>query len=305
MSKLKVIALISGGKDSFFSILHCQANGHQVVALANLYPETSTGDSENEDVDSFMYQTVGHSVIPLYARALQLPLYRQKILGGSGNMERDYAPLAKSGEEGEADETESLVPLLRKVREAHPDADAICTGAILSTYQRTRIESIALRLGLVPLSYLWQYPLLPPYAQTSLLEDMRAVGQDSRIIKVASGALDESFLWKNVADQANVAKMVKMMEMFGGSEGGAVLGEGGEFETLAVDGPSHLWKARITAGSVEVVKGEGGSAVVRLKDVKVVNKDDTEDSCTSPRIPELLDTEFSALLSSLERQVTN
>lgn len=308
MSKLKVIALISGGKDSFFSILHCQANGHEVIALANLYPETSPEDSENEDIDSFMYQTVGHSVIPLYAEALKIPLFRQKIVGGSGSMERDYAPVTNSSSkkaEEEEDETESLVPLLKKVKEAHLDADAICTGAILSTYQRTRIESIALRLGLVPLSYLWQYPLLPPYRQTSLLEDMRAIGQDSRIIKVASGALDESFLWKNVADQANVAKMVKRMEMFGGSSGGAVLGEGGEFETLAVDGPSHLWTGRIEAGGVEVVKGGGGSAVLRLKDVKVVKKEDSEESCASLGIPELLDTEFSALLSTLERQITD
>lgn len=307
MSKLKVIALISGGKDSFFSILHCQANGHEVVALANLYPETSsTGDSENEDIDSFMYQTVGHSVIPLYAEALEIPLYRQKILGGCGNMERDYDPATKNGNvaDGE-DETESLIPLLQRVKEMHPDVNAISTGAILSTYQRTRIESIALRLGLVPLSYLWQYPLLPPYTQTSLLEDMRAIGQDSRIIKVASGALDESFLGKNVADHANVAKMVKRMEMFGGSLGGAVLGEGGEFETLAMDGPSPLWKSRIEAGSVEIVKGEGGSAVVRLKDVKVVKKGGTEETHASLRIPELLDTEFSALLSTLERQITN
>ncbi|KAH2141994.1 hypothetical protein KXV68_007084, partial [Aspergillus fumigatus] len=38
---LNVIALISGGKDSLYSILHCIRNGHKVVALANLYPSTS------------------------------------------------------------------------------------------------------------------------------------------------------------------------------------------------------------------------------------------------------------------------
>ncbi|TLD39278.1 adenine nucleotide alpha hydrolases-like protein [Venturia nashicola] len=307
MSSLNVIALISGGKDSFFSILHCQANGHQVIALANLYPEISREDSENEDIDSFMYQTVGHSVVPIYAEALGIPLYRQKILGGSGSMERDYALATTDGDEEaqEEDETESLVPLLKRVKEAHPDANALSTGAILSTYQRTRIESVALRLGLVPLSYLWQYPLLPPYTQTSLLEDMRAAGQDSRIIKVASGALDESFLWKNVADHANVTKMVNRMEMFGGSSGGAVLGEGGEFETLAVDGPGPLWKSKIEAGNVEVVKGEGGSAVVRLKDVRVVKKEEAQKPQPELRIPELLDTEFKALLTSLETTITS
>ena len=36
---LNVIALISGGKDSFFSLLHCIENGHRIVALANLFPQ--------------------------------------------------------------------------------------------------------------------------------------------------------------------------------------------------------------------------------------------------------------------------
>lgn len=59
MPGLKVVALISGGKDSFFSILHCLANGHEVVALANLHPPLEDGE-QSEDIDSFMYQTVGH-----------------------------------------------------------------------------------------------------------------------------------------------------------------------------------------------------------------------------------------------------
>ena len=64
---LNVIALISGGKDSFFSILHCIQNGHRIVALANLYP---SNPSDTNDLNSYMYQTVGHDIIPLYEDAL-------------------------------------------------------------------------------------------------------------------------------------------------------------------------------------------------------------------------------------------
>ncbi|OXH45898.1 meiotically up-regulated 71 protein [Cryptococcus neoformans] len=44
MSKLpgvkhKVIGLVSGGKDSCFNLMHCVANGHEIVALATLTPE--------------------------------------------------------------------------------------------------------------------------------------------------------------------------------------------------------------------------------------------------------------------------
>jgi diphthine-ammonia ligase len=303
--KLKVIALISGGKDSLFSILHCLANGHDVVALANLYPEGQ--DAEDEDIDSYMYQTVGHSIIPLYAEVLGIPLFRQPIVGNAVNSSREYAPQASQSEgstialQKERDETESLVPLLQRILEAHPEATAVSTGAILSTYQRTRVESVAIRLNLIPLSYLWQYPYLPPYQQSSLLQDMRNVGQDARIIKVASGGLDESFLWQNVADDKVVRRLKKRMESFGGGEGGAILGEGGEFETLAIGGPGPLWKGRIDAGDVNVVMGEGGCAVVRLKNFKVVKGTEETSDVKHLRIPNLLDDEFRSILHKLEK----
>lgn len=258
-SSLNVIALVSGGKDSLFSILHCQANGHEVVALANLHPTQST--SGNEDIDSYMYQTVGHSIIPLYEQALGIPLYRQEITGTAVNSSRDYEQSA----EQEQDETEDLVPLLRRVMEAHPQANAVSTGAILSTYQRTRVESVALRLGLTPLSYLWQYPLLPPYTQSSLLHDMAAVGQEAIIIKTASGGLDESFLGLNVVDRKTIAKLSTTMARFGEAGNGAIVGEGGEFETLALDGSKPLWqkRIRIEESSPEVV--DGGQTVLKIK----------------------------------------
>lgn len=95
-TSLKVVALISGGKDSLFSILHCVANGHDVVALANLHPPLVAGE-QSEDIDSFMYQTIGHSVIPLYEEALGLPLYRQEISGSAVNQDKSYGVAAVCG----------------------------------------------------------------------------------------------------------------------------------------------------------------------------------------------------------------
>ncbi|KAF4310088.1 hypothetical protein GTA08_BOTSDO12483 [Botryosphaeria dothidea] len=378
-SKLHVVALVSGGKDSLFSILHCLRNGHDVVALANLHPP-QTGPSsthEADDINSFMYQTVGHSIIPLYEKALKLPLYRQPILGHAVNSDKDYhhhlatsaAPLSTPSsaprqvdavaasetstaakptadaadasfpaepsvssasdevsntsrndsalphqnrrqaepstlrvrgetpdDDDDADETESLLPLLRKVLAAHPEVNAVCTGAILSTYQRTRVESVCARLGLVPLGYLWQYPSLPPYADASLLRDMDAVGQDARIIKVASGGIDSTFLWQNVAEKRTVERLKRAAARFGGE--GAVLGEGGEFETAAVDGPSCVWKAGRIEVDVdeEAVVGEGGSAVVKFKGARVVEKAPSDDGgLENLRIPDLFDIEFEEL----------
>ncbi|KMU84188.1 ATP-binding domain-containing protein 4 [Coccidioides immitis H538.4] len=227
--QLNVVALISGGKDSLYSILHCLKNGHRLVALANLHPPLTRrgrGDDNNddddddrpereeEDMDSYMYQTIGHSIIPLYQEALDVPLYRREIRGTAVNTARDYqTPATQSrqeggGEEGgggggEEDETECLLYLLQDVMRAHPEVNAVSAGAILSTYQRTRIENVAGRLGLVPLAWLWMYPYLPPPVQRAglparpvaavagLLEDMAACGCEARIIKLASGGMDE------------------------------------------------------------------------------------------------------------------
>ena len=270
MAPLKVVCLISGGKDSFYSILHCLQNGHEIVALANLHPQLAHDEGAPEDVDSYMYQTIGHSIIPLYEKALGLPLYRQAIEGSAVNQSKCYGPSPRS--EVEQDETEALVPLLQKVMADHPNVNAVSTGAILSDYQRTRVESVAVRLGLVPLSYLWQWSNISPHTQATLLEDMQVAGQDSRIIKVASGGLDDSFLWLNVADPRTVARIDRAVKRFGSADDGAVLGEGGEYETLAIAGPAPLWKGRleVEASNITVASGEAGSASVRIARALVV-----------------------------------
>ena len=49
---MKVVALISGGKDSCYNMIECVRNGHEIVALANLKPKIEG------EIDSMMYQTV-------------------------------------------------------------------------------------------------------------------------------------------------------------------------------------------------------------------------------------------------------
>lgn len=335
---LNVIALVSGGKDSFFCILHCIENGHKVVALANLHPpadgsrragqgenkgrevaEDDAGESEGEDLNSFMYQTVGHSVIPLYAECLGLPLYRRAITGSAVQTGRYYdagrssstSTSSSASTTAAADETEDLLPLLQGILRAHPEADALCSGAILSTYQRTRVESIAVRLGLTPLAYLWQYPALPPPGAgradslTGLLEDMDAAGCDARIIKIASGGIKESLLWANVADPRTRARLVSGLRPFFPEHEfwlrGAVLGEGGEYETLAINGPTRLWKKRIEIPQEEnrVLSGEGGVSYVRLAKAKTVPNDSSEDDHATVRVPHILDRQFDSILTNV------
>ena len=43
MTSYKVLALISGGKDSCYSMIQCVSAGHQIVGLANLRPHNEEG----------------------------------------------------------------------------------------------------------------------------------------------------------------------------------------------------------------------------------------------------------------------
>ncbi|KAK5220805.1 hypothetical protein LTR47_011115 [Exophiala xenobiotica] len=315
---LKVIALISGGKDSLFSILHCIKNGHTVVALANLHPRRPStnvlndgDDDEGEDINSFMYQTVGHSVIPLYSECLGIPLYRKEITGSAIQTGRCYDTSSTSIQDS-LDETEDLIPLLQEVLREHPEANALCSGAILSTYQRTRVESVAVRLGLTPLAYLWQYPALPPPhgradSLTGLLEDMLDAGCDARIIKIASGGIKESLLWSNVADPRTQARLVSGLRPFFEDHEfwlrGAALGEGGEYETLAINGPRTLWKKRIEVPTAKdsTIYGEGGVSYLRLGKARVVdNESASSDDESVTRQPQPFDAHFGAVLERLQ-----
>jgi diphthine-ammonia ligase len=307
-SGLKFIALISGGKDSLFSILHCIQNGHECVALANLYPPDAQHDEtgkqiENEqDTDSYMYQTVGHSVIPLYEDALGIPLYRRAISGTAIDQSLTYTP--RIGESSPAtshtqfDEAEDMFLLLKDVLDKHPDAQAVSSGAILSTYQRARVESVVIRLGLVPLSYLWQYPYIRSDNDESLLEDMREVQQVSKIVKVASGGLDELFLGRDVTDRITILQLRLNMSKFN-PEVGAILGEGGEFETLAMEGPKPLWKKRIVVKKQKIIRPGGGSFALHLSDIRTEDYQPLErrGDISSIRIPVVLPS-FSLPLST-------
>ena len=328
---LHVVALISGGKDSLFSILHCSQNGHNVVALANLHPParptrlnrdgsngSSAEEEEEEDMSSFMYQTVGHQVIPLYADAFELPLYRREITGSALQKGRYYDT---SEQTHHGDETEDLLQLLQDVLKSQPDVNAVSSGAILSTYQRTRVESVALRLGLTPLAYLWQYPALPPPSErtdslTGLLDDMAAAKCDARIIKIASGGMKENLLWSSVTDPRTKTRLVSgMAPFFPGHEfwlRGAVLGEGGEYETLAVDGPRPLWKKRLVFDEekTKTVTGEGGVYHAILGNPTAVNKaagTGQENDEGLVRVPIPYDVQFKAIrdrVSAPEHHIT-
>ncbi|XP_041827997.1 diphthine--ammonia ligase isoform X4 [Melanotaenia boesemani] len=223
---MKVVALISGGKDSCYNMMQCVAAGHQIVALANLRP------AHTDELDSYMYQTVGHQAIELYADAMDLPLYRHTIQGSSLDTSRNY-------NETEGDEVEDLYQLLHLVKEKE-GIEAVSAGAILSDYQRVRVENVCLRLDLQPLAYLWHRE------QESLLSEMISSNLHAILIKVAAFGLDpEKHLGKSLADMESYLKQLSQ------KYGVHICGEGGEYETFTLDCP--LFRKKIVIDAAETV----------------------------------------------------
>ncbi|KAJ4939877.1 hypothetical protein JOQ06_029313 [Pogonophryne albipinna] len=223
---MKVVALISGGKDSCYNMMQCVAAGHRIVALANLRP------ANTDELDSYMYQTVGHQAIDLYSEAMDLPLYRRTIQGSSLDISRNYSVT-------EGDEVEDLYELLKLVKEKE-GVQAVSVGAILSDYQRVRVENVCLRLGLQPLAYLWHRD------QESLLSEMISSDLHAILIKVAAFGLDpEKHLGKSLSDMEPYLKQLSQ------KYGVHICGEGGEYESFTLDCP--LFKKKMVVDAVETV----------------------------------------------------
>jgi Predicted ATPases of PP-loop superfamily len=84
---MKFVALVSGGKDSFYSIMECIRNGHELVACAHLSPRTQNGtdeEEEEEEEESYMYQTAASECIPIQVeQCLGVPLVMRQCIGRS------------------------------------------------------------------------------------------------------------------------------------------------------------------------------------------------------------------------------
>ncbi|OWZ19861.1 hypothetical protein PHMEG_0005815 [Phytophthora megakarya] len=222
---MQVVALVSGGKDSCYAMMECVRFGHEIVCLAHLHPPSELSADEAE-IDSFMFQSVGHQTVELLAESMELPLVSETITGSAVKTDIDYLEAAAG------DEVEDLFRLLLNVTQQFPDVRGVCTGAIFSSYQRNRVENVCSRLGLTSLGYLWRRE------QTELLQEMIDSEVEAILVKVASiGLQPQRHLGKSIAELH--PQLMTLKEKYQMN----VCGEGGEYETFTLDCP--LFKKRI------------------------------------------------------------
>lgn len=264
--------MISGGKDSVYNLLECRRLGHRIVALANLYPAPAAGEETPDELDSFMIQTVGHTAIECIAACMGIPLVRQQTSGHSHQRTLHYDAAAATiaatagAASGGGDEVEDLLQLLRAVKERFPSVAAVSCGAILSNYQRLRVEAVAQRVGLLPLTFMWQR------SQRNLLDDMIAAGIDAVLVKVAAYGLTARMLGRPLAALQPALLRAE------GECGLNVCGEGGEYESIVLDCPPLFAHGRVQLVKTSVVHTSYDSmspiAHLRIEECRMEPKDD-------------------------------
>lgn len=179
---MKVVALISGGKDSILA-LHKVVKKHEVVSLVGVFPRNA---------DSYMFHSVNLHMLDVVAESIGLPLKKIYV----------------SGEEEE--EVDELAEQIGEI-----DTEALCIGGIESNYQKKRFERVCREAGMELIAPLWN--MNPEQLMHEVAEKFEAV-----IVSVSAMGLDESFLGRKIDENCieDLKKLKKKYGIHLAGEGG-------------------------------------------------------------------------------------
>lgn len=206
------VSLFSGGKDSSWALYRALEAGLPVEALVTVHPPEG----------SYLYHVPATELAALAAESIGRPLVEVDPEVAVG---RD----PDVGAQGDR-ELEPLESTLATYQAEH-GLEGITAGAVESAYQADRLSAMCERLDCELYTPLWGAD--PLDAGRSMVD----TGFDIRIVAVAADGLDASWLGRRI-DHAALDDLATLNT----SRGVHVLGEGGEYETLVVDGP-HMDRA--------------------------------------------------------------
>ena len=250
---MKFVALVSGGKDSIYSILECQRWGHELVACVHLGRPSS---NHNNTEESYMYQSAASEALPVQIQdCLGVPLLLYPRRGTSRNTNLVYDNHNDDDDTNDRDEVEDLYEALLQARERFDGVQAVSSGAVLSTYQRTRVEHVCSRLGWTSLAPLWRWGP----TQGDLLQRMIEEGVVAILVKVAAppGLVPHKHLrLQTLSDLQSHFQTLHDRYQF------HVCGEGGEYETLVLDCP--LFRRRLVLDETRIVCEDDGTGWLEI-----------------------------------------
>ena len=200
---MKSAVLFSGGKDSAMALNYAINNGDDVKYLLSM-------KSKNDE--SYMFHVPNIHMTDLISQAVEIPLMEVET---DGVKEEELEDLRKG-----------FIQLKEE------GIEAIYTGALFSTYQKSRIENLADETGIKAISPYWHKD--PKEYMGLVLE----TGFKVIISGVFAEGLDEKWLGRLIDAQA-----LQELEKISEKTYLHLAFEGGEAETLVIDGP--IFKKRI------------------------------------------------------------
>jgi asparagine synthase (glutamine-hydrolysing) len=202
---MKLIALVSGGKDSWYSLYLMMQMGHEIACAVTFIPKNK---------ESYMLQSAMSQNVSSQFAALNKPI-RHKVFGVSGEKEI------------EVEEMKSLIaPIVREER-----IEGLVCGALGSEYQKQRVDFICEELGINSYAPLWR-----KNEEMLLREMVLEAGFEFMIAESGSEAADD---WRSkIINRGNVDAFIESLKKGRCN----ISGEGGEYETYVTKCP--LFKAK-------------------------------------------------------------
>ncbi|MBU2559966.1 diphthine--ammonia ligase [archaeon] len=229
-TKFNLGVLFSSGKDSTYALHIAREKGHTISCLISLI---------SRNPDSYMFHTQNVNLAKLQAEALGIPHIEHAT---DGEKEKELKDLEKA----------------IKIAKEKYQIEGVVTGALFSTYQKDRIEKVCEKLGLIAFSPLWH---------KSQIQQMREVVDKFEFMfsSVAAEGLDASWLGRRITIE-DVNSLIELNRKSGIN----VAGEGGEFESIVLDGP--MFKKKVKIDDFEIIEESENTARMVVKKASLIGK---------------------------------
>jgi diphthine-ammonia ligase len=204
---MKVAVLFSGGKDSTFSIYKAKMQGHEVVCIVTIFPQS-------EESQLLHYPNIEFT--KLQSESMNIPQISIKIDSTNPNSE-----------------AQTLQEILVKAKEEF-GIQGIVHGGILSEFQRKQFKRISQSLDITLISPIWKQN------EKEYMKNLLESKFHFMTISVTSDGLDESWLGKEITKD-DLSTLNQLAEKYGFN----LSFEGGEAETFVTDCPLFSYPIKI------------------------------------------------------------
>ena len=243
---MKVAVLASAGKDSSYCSSWAKKRGWDVKCIVSVGIKSD---------DSMMFQTQGVAIAALQSAAMEVP-WLPLLSDGEEEFEISDLEFALSGNANSASNFEEMWPdgWVRPkdlvLHEGELDVDALVVGALRSDYQKTRIDRMCERLGIISYSPLWHHD--PVSHMHALIEH----GFEVMFVSVSADGLGEEWLGE-ILDEKSLIRLDALSQRHRFN----IDGEGGEFETVVLSSP--CMNGNIECSTESLWKGVRGTLIIQ------------------------------------------